>query len=497
MPFQLFSQEGYFIIFVVLFSGLLIGAFMGAMPGLTATVAVALMFPPSMQLPSLLGILFLSAVYTGGVYGGGVMSIALNIPGSGAAVATTFDGYPMTRKGKYYEAVGYGLGASLVGCFLAYLAIFFLLVPIGTFAIRFGPPEMLMVAIFAIAVIGVVTGDLIRSVVAGFLGLLLGTIGSTPMGIPRGTFGFFELIDGVPFVVAIIGLFAISEAIFLLNRKEIVEADDNIPKFNFGKIMFGFKGAFTYYWNLLRSSMIGLGVGIIPAAGSTIASMMSYGRAKASAKDPDSFGQGNPEGVVAAEAANNGSEAGSMSTMLAFGIPGSGATAILLGAFMMHGMTPGPYLVRDHIDFAYAVIISNFFQAFLLLFAGILLIAFIGKVISVPIKILVPLIIATSVVGTFAYRGMMFDVYVLFLFGILGYFLRQHYYPLISVVLGLVLADMLEGEFFRTITIYSNGLWPVFQRPIFLTLLAATIISLLIPLYKVIQKNRSKPESNL
>lgn len=495
-PLAMLTQAGWMYVFLVIIGGLIIGAFLGAMPGITATVAVALMFPPSIYMPSLLGIIFLSSIYTGGVYGGGVMSIALNIPGSGAAVATTFDGYPMTQKGLYFQAVGYGLMSSVIGCLAAYIAIFFLLVPIGLFALKFGPPEIMMIAIFAFSIIGFVTGNMLKSLIGGFTGLLLGTVGSNSLAQPRGILGFFELLDGLPFVVTLIGLFAISEAFFLMFKESIVQkgVGDEVlhKKFDVQGIMEGFKGVFRYPVTLIRSMIIGLGIGIVPAAGSTIASIISYGQAQSNAKNPKEFGTGCPEGVVAAETANNSSEAGAMATMLCFGIPGSSATAVLMGAFMVHGLLPGPYLVRDHMDFAYAVIISNFIQGILLVLVGLFLIYSIGRIIAIPTKILVPMIIATSVLGAFAARQIYLDVFIVLIFGIIGYMMRKYDYSSLAMVLGLILSGIMENEFFRTYSLYSGRFEKLFLRPIFDLLLIVTIVSLFYPVIKRYVEQRKK-----
>lgn len=494
-PMDLIINAGWSQVLIAMVGGLAFGAFLGAMPGITGVIAVALMFPPSIYMNPVVGVVLLSAVYTGSVYGGGVMSIALNIPGTGAAVAATFDGYPMTRKGLYYEAVGYGLVSSVIGCLFAYIAIFFLLTPIGLFALRFGPPEMLMVAVFGFTIIGIVTGDLSKSVIAGFLGLLLGTIGTDPRGFPRGIFGQFELMDGLPFVVLLIGLFAISEALNLIHKKSITSEAQEISQLTFSlkRILKAMVGAFKYYKTIGISGIIGLLIGIVPAAGSTVASIVSYSQAKNYSKNSKEFGKGAPEGVISAETANNASEAGAMTTMLCFGIPGSGATAILLGAFYVHGMSPGPYLIRDNLDFAYVLILSNFIQAFLLIFVGLLLIALIGKIISIKTHVLVPLIIATSTVGAFAAREMPIDLTILFIAGLLGYVMRKYEYPLLSIVLGLVLSRTIEREFFRTVSLYEGRVLQLLERPIFLGLLVITLISVLVPLVKKFLEKRQQP----
>lgn len=475
--------SGGWMLFLWILIGLFIGLFFGALPGVSGVVGVAVCYPLTIYMDPVSGIILLSSIYTGGIYGGGLTALALNIPGTGASVATVFDGYPMTIKGQYYKAVGISLASSIIGCFLGYVWLLFLLVPIGRLVLLFGPSEMLMLVIFAFTVIGFVHKDIVSSLIGGSIGLLLGSIGISPVGAMRGTFGVFELIDGISFVAAVVGLFAVSEALFLVEKESIVEKGDISAKGKFDRTQFlsGMALVVKKPIAVIRSLVIGLLVGIVPAAGSTIAAVVSYGQGRAFAKDRESWGKGNPEGVISAEVANNASEAGAMATLLCFGIPGSGSTAILLGAFIMHGLVPGPYMIREHLDFAYAIIASNFLQAVLLFFVAIVVISFIGKLITIPTCYLIPMIISISFVGAYASRHSWVDVLVVAFFGILGYVMRKLDYPVITIVLGLMLSKILEGEVFRTYRSFSGRFEEILTRPIVLIFLVLIILVTVVP----------------
>jgi putative tricarboxylic transport membrane protein len=481
------------VIFLYIIIGLLFGIIIGAMPGLSVVVAVAVVFPITMYMLPLHGIVLLSSIYTGGVYGGGLTAIALNIPGTGAAVATGFDGYPMTQQGDYYLAVGYGLMSSVIGTFFGYLLLLLVFRPLGGLVLFFGPPEMLMLAVFAFTIIGFVHKDITSSLIGGILGLLIGSIGMSPVGSIRGTFGLYQLIDGIPFVPALVGLFAISEAFIMLESEYLYDVNaTKKERKGFMQVFEGVIGVFKYPMATIRSLLIGLVVGVIPAAGSTIASIISYGQGRVLSKKAALFGKGSPEGVICAETANNASEAGAMGTLLCFGIPGSGATAILLGAFMVHGINPGPYLIREHMGFAYAIILSNFIQAILLFFIALIVISFIGKAISVPTSYLVPIIISTSIIGSFAVRGIWLDVIILLIFGIIGFVMRKLNYPLITIILGLLLSGILEREALRTFRSFGYRPFEILHSPIVLIFIVLIILTLLGPKLKGFYDSRKE-----
>lgn len=478
-----------FEILLYIIAGLLVGIVLGAIPGLSGTLGIALMLPVTYHMEPISAIMFLSAIFTGGVYGGGVTAIMLNVPGAPGAVATTLDGYPLTRQGRQNEALGMGLIASVVGCLISYFLVFVLLQPLGVFVLNFQAPEMMILTLFALSIISTIKGDVTKTLIAGFLGLLLGTIGSTAFGRPRGTFGITELYEGIEIVPALMGLLAISELFFLVQRKSIVDAEDAIVQKSFQDILRGMGIALKQKVNTIRSAIIGLLIGLLPAAGATVASLVSYSQAQTFSKKKDTFGKGNPAGLVAAETANSGSEGGSMATMLTFGIPGGSAAAVLMAAFMVHGLTPGPFLVRDHMDLTYAVIIGNFFQGILLLGAGLLFIWYFSKVVLVPTRLLIPIVMVFSLLGAFSVRGIYLDVVLTLGFAIFALVMRKLDYPIIAILLGLILGASIDGELARTIVLYEGRFLELFQRPLFTIMTILTIVIFFIP---AIQKMRNQ-----
>ncbi|MCJ7829889.1 MAG: tripartite tricarboxylate transporter permease, partial [Desulfobacterales bacterium] len=300
-------------------AGLCIGITLGALPGVSGVLAITLLLGPSYYMEPLQAIVFLTAIYTGSVYGGGISAILLNIPGTPAAIATGFDGYAMTKAGKHNQALGLSIISSAVGCFISYLIVLFLFMPLGKIVLKFGPPEMLMVVIFAMTSIGAVRGEVLLTLLFGMFGILVGTIGASPYGSARGIFGQDALYEGIPLIPALLGMLAVSELLIMMERQYVID-EGAAPRQNLGEIVRGMAGAFRYKRDMLRSALVGTVVGLMPAAGSTIASMVSYGMARRASQTPEKFGQGEPVGVVAAETANNASEGGAVATMMLLGI---------------------------------------------------------------------------------------------------------------------------------------------------------------------------------
>ncbi|VUX56386.1 conserved membrane protein of unknown function, partial [uncultured Woeseiaceae bacterium] len=361
---MLFSSASPWLVVV---PGILIGLVFGAIPGLQISMAMAIFLPMTLYLNFMQAMLFLTAIFTGGSFGGSIPAILMNIPGTSSAIATAFDGYPMSRKGEHNLALGIALGASCIGVIVGYSILLLLIGPISEIVLKVGPAEMSVVILWGITLIGSLSsGSLLKGVISGLIGLLVGTIGYSEAGVARGTMGSVHLLDGVPVIPAMIGMFAASELFRLVRTRYLVE-DSAARKVSVRVIFSGFRMAFSYPWIVLRGSLIGVFVGAVPGVGSSVANLLSYMITKKSDPDPDSFGKGNPSGVIASEAANSTSEAGSMATLLALGIPGGGATAVMLAAFAMHNITGGPQFIREQTDVVYAIIIANFGQAFLLI----------------------------------------------------------------------------------------------------------------------------------
>ena len=472
---MLFSSPSLWLIVI---PGLLIGLVFGAIPGLQISTAMAIFLPMTLYMDFVQAMLFLTAIFTGGGFGGSIPAILMNIPGTSSAIATAFDGYPMSRKGEHNIALGIALGASCLGVIIGYSVLFVLISPISELVLKIGPAEMTVVILWGITLIGSLSsGSLLKGMISGLIGLLVGTIGFSEAGVARGTFGSSYLLDGVPVIPAMIGMFAASE-LFQLARANYLVEDRAARSVSLGLILAGFRRVLTYPWIVLRGSLIGVFVGAIPGVGSSVANLLSYMTTKRRAADPDSFGHGNPAGVVASEAANSTSEAGSMATLLALGIPGGGATAVMLAAFAMHNITGGPQFIREETDVVYAIIIANFGQALLLIGLGLALIPLLAHVIKVPMSYLVPSVLAVATFGAFGLTGDLSGPVTVLVFSIVGWVFKRYGYSVPAAVIGLLLGGMAEDSLIYSYQI-SGGQWSyLLERPMTLVILLLLIASL-------------------
>jgi len=472
-------------------AGLILGIILGVIPGISGIIGLAIMIAPSYFFEPIQAILFLSGIFTGSCYGGGLTAILLNIPGQPSSLVTSQDGYPLTKQGRQNEALGVGLISSAIGCFSGYFVILFILAPLGRFVLKFGPAEMLALFCFALTIVGAVGGNIRKALLVGLFGVLLATIGATPHGRPRGIYNLWVLYEGIPLEPVLIGLLTTSEIPFLLKREFVVQQVGKAQR-DFHSIIRGMVLALREWPTILRSTFIGIGIGILPAAGATIASVISYGQARRASKHPERFGHGEVAGVVAAEIANNSSEPGSMATMMCLGIPGGAATAILMAAFVVHGMNPGPYLIRDSLHFAYALILGNFLQALFLVGLGLVFIFYLGRIVFIQTKVLIPIIVAASFLGILSLRGQVIDLCVAVIFGVLGYLMKRYDYPLLAFIIGFILGGKVEEEFIRTKLLFSGQYYNLLQRPIFMAFLFITIGSLVIPYIRRYVKDNKK-----
>jgi putative tricarboxylic transport membrane protein len=461
--------------------GLALGTVFGAIPGLTGGMGIAILTPFTFRLPLMPSLVFLTSVYTGGCFGGAISAILINTPGSPASVSTTLDGYPMTRKGLSNEALGISVAASAMGGFIGMVFLLVIMKPLANLALRFGPPEMFMVAVFGLTIISSLhEGGFAKGMLAGLFGMMLGTMGMSSTGAIRGGFHIMYLLDGIPVIPALIGLFAFSELFFLMEKEYITESGETIRR-NLRKMLRGFYTAFRYPVNVFRSSLIGVIIGALPAAGATVANIVSYNEAKRLSRHPHTFGEGDPEGVVAAEAANNASEGGAMATMLALGIPGGQATAVLIGAFMLQGLLPGPRLFYKHLHVVYGLISAELVEEVLLVGVGMIVAYYFAGIVTVPTRILIPTIAMFCTIGSFALRNAMFDAYLMFAFGLLGWIMRKHGYPVIAVVLGIILGPIADRELIHTNQLFAGDLSVFFTRPISLALVVMSTLAVAFP----------------
>jgi len=462
--------------------GLIIGLVFGAVPGLSVPVAMAVFLPLTAYMDFLSAMLFLTAIFTGGSFGGAIPAILMNVPGTASAVATAFDGYPMARQGRHSAALGLALAASTVGTAIGYVILFCFVSPIAEAVLMLGPVEMFVIAAWGLTLIAALgQGSFAKGLLAGLLGVLIGTIGMSARGDVRGTGGSMMLLDGVAAIPALIGLFAASELFRLIRSNYIVE-DEGSRRLDFGAIVRGMGAAFRYPGVLIRGSLIGVIIGAIPGVGSSVANLVSYSETQRRAKDSSQFGKGDPRGVVASESANSSSEGGSMATLLALGIPGGGATAVMLGAFAMHNITGGPRFIGENKDLIYAIILGNFAQVGLLLVLGLGFVFIATGIVRVPVRYLVPSVIVLSIYGSFSLVGNMVGPVTVLVFAIIGWMMRRHTYPVAATVIGILLGRMAEGELLRSYQISGGDIGFILSRPIAMVLFLLLLVSLLYPL---------------
>ena len=464
----------------VVIPGILIGLLIHSVPGLTTSMALAICLPLIPYMSFLQALIFMTAMYAGSVFGVAIPAILLNVPGSAAAVGTTFDGFPMAKAGKHNEALGLALVASCFGQIVVYLLLLGLAGPIGEFALKLGPPEMLVLSLWGVTLIGTLSGrHLPRGLMAGAFGLLLGTVGVSARGVPRGTFGIDLLLDGIPLVPAIVGLFAAAELFNLVGREYIVEnfAQRQVKA---ARILAGMREAFRHKAVMLRGAILGSCIGIIPG-GHAIANLLSYSEARRVAKDPEKFGTGDPRGILAAETANASSEGGSMATLLALGIPTGGATAVMLVAFSMQNITGGPSFMRDHADLVYAVILANLAQVAVLALVGFAFIFVAGFVVKVRLRMLVPTILTLAVIGSYALSHDIAGPITLAVFAIIGWIMHKLDYPVQAAVVGLLLGRGAEGNLLRTYQMSGGNFSFFLTRPIAIVMFILLIASTMLP----------------
>ncbi|WFA07873.1 tripartite tricarboxylate transporter permease [Tissierella sp. Yu-01] len=460
--------------------GVFAGIYIGAIPGLSGTMAVSLLVSFTFGWETNNAIALMIGVFSGAVYGGSRSAILLNIPGAPAAVATSFDGYPLAKKGLAGQAIGVATVQSVLGGFMGIIALAFFAPAVSKVALNFAPRDYLLLTFMGMMLVGSLgSKSIARGLVTAALGVLLGTVGMDPISAEhRFTFGNTYLLSGVDYVTAMIGLFGISEA--LIQMKDLnVEA----VKQNIDKIVPSFSSIKKYLPLTLRSSIVGVIVGALPGAGGDIAALLTYDQAKRTVKNPEvPFGEGAIEGVVAPESANNAAIGGSFIPMLTMGIPGDSVTAVILGALFIHGLHPGPMLMVETPHLFYLIVSTLAISNIFLLIFGLSGIRVFTKLVEIPKGRLLPIIIILSVVGSYAVNNNLYDIFWMVGFGILGYFLKQYDYPVGPAVLGIILADLIETNYRRSvitsgsiIKLFSS----IFTSPLSMLLLAIIIFSLL------------------
>ncbi|WP_370875101.1 tripartite tricarboxylate transporter permease [Cytobacillus purgationiresistens] len=471
------------------FVGVLIGTAVGVLPGIGPMSGVALLIPVTATITGGLppeqaatsAIILLAGVYYGAMYGGSTTSILLNTPGESSSVVTTLDGYQMAKKGRAGSALSIAAIGSFVGGVVTIIAMVLLAEPLSNIALKFGPAEYFSLMLLGLAAVSGLAGKSVtKALMMTICGLLLGTIGiDNVSGIARFTFDVPWLYQGIEFLTIAVGLFALGEVFKTILEKD--EEEEDIAKIN--NLLPSKEEFKESVGPIARGSILGFFIGILPGAGATLASFFSYLTEKRISKTPEKFGTGTIAGVAAPETANNAASGGAMIPLLTLGIPGSGTTAILMGALMMYNVQPGPLLFDDHPDVAWGLIASMFIGNIMLLVLNLPLVKVFAKIILTPKKYLIPIIIAISIFGVYAVQVSTYDLLLLLACGVLGYFLSKNDYPIAPLVLGLVLGPMIENNMRRALTITDGDYSIFFTRPLSLTFLIITVLWLLVPVF--------------
>jgi len=473
---------------IFIFFGTMIGIFAGAMPGLSSGTGIIMMLPLTYYMDVKIAMSFLIAVYIGALCGGGLTAVYFNIPGTPSSAITAIDGYPLAQKGKYGEAAGLVIGASFFGGTISYILLIATISFLGEFASKFGPLQIFFTAFLGmICAVGVKSKNPYKSLVSGLFGFLLGTIGYSPTCEARATFGIIELLDGVPFFPLLIGMLCMVE-VFSLADKEFVLKEEEKKVKSIKKIFSGIFYVFKKPLVAIYSAIIGTIVGIVPGEGATLASFLSYSRVKETSKNREEFGSGIPEGVIAAEAANNASSGGGLMTSLLLGIPGTATCAILLAALMMHGITIGPMLIIKHQDVVYSLLTSLFISNIVMLIFAIIVAYYFNLIIFIPTKYLIPLITTFCCLGSFMVRNSIIDVWIMLFSAVLGVVMKNRGYPTLPLVVAIIVTPIADGELIRALQIYRNGIFgAIFTDPINWVLIGLNILFLFLifrPTYK-------------
>ncbi|KZE38672.1 transporter [Bhargavaea cecembensis] len=472
-----------------------LGTVVGMLPGLGPATAVAVLIPVTFGMDPVSALILMAAIYYGAMYGGSRSSILLNTPGDGSAIAATFDGYPMARQGKAGEAMALSAVASFVGGIMAVFGFILLAQPLANFALRFGPAEYFLLMLLTLsAIVSLSMGKMVKGFIAMSLGLLIGTIGiDTQSGVYRFTFGITELSEGLDFLIVIIGIYALGEVLFNFLT---IDEDSKKERKKVGKIWFTKDQWKRSLMPMLRSGPLGFIIGVLPGAGGTIASMLSYSSEKQISKKPEEFGKGAPEGLAAPESANNAASVGAMIPLLTMGIPGSGTTAVMLGALIMLGIRPGPLLFENQPETVWTLVNSMFIGNVALVIINIVLVGLLVKILDTPAKILYPLIVMLAFIGTYTLSYTAFDFFLLILFGYFGLVMKILDFPLAPLILAAIVGGDMEQNFRMALASSNGSLGIFFGSGVSIALFVLIILSLCYPLIvKAFQRRKAEPTS--
>ncbi|MCD8838514.1 tripartite tricarboxylate transporter permease [Staphylococcus arlettae] len=461
--------------------GLLVGIFLGALPGIGSSMAIVLALPFTYFLDVVPAIALLATIYVGSAYGGSITAILFNTPGTPEAVATTFDGYPMTQKGQSRKALGLAISASAFGGIFAVLIMMFLSPILSQLAFKIHSSEYFALALLGMTVISSLgTSNKVKAIVSGLLGIFISTVGIDPLtATDRFTFNTIELMNGIDYIPIMIGAFALGEVFSQLTAKDPHNIENTSTK---STGVFKIKDFFVYKWAAAKSAVIGTLIGILPGTGGAIASFVSYGVTMKTDKNSDDFGKGKPEGVVAPETANNAAAAGSMIPTFILGIPGSATTAVILAALVLQGVQPGPQLLSDQPILLYAILLAMLFASIMTFIAGRAGIQIFSLLLKAPYSIIATFIIMLSLIGAYATNNDLLNIWIMLLFGVVGYLMKVFNFSIASLILGIVLGPLMETSLRRHLLLNNGDYFSLLHSPITVVILLISVLIIVVPI---------------
>ena len=479
----------------VIWPAILLGIVVGVLPGFSPQNTLIMLLPLTLAVKVEVALAFMIALYCSNHLAGGIPAILVKIPGSGGAAATTLDGYPMTQKGQAQQALVLCFTASVFGGLITTLATIALLPWLSQIGLVLRSVEMVVVMLFGLTLIAVIAAkDFLKGLIAGFFGLLIGVIGTDHIyNTPRATFGFLELYDGVPLVAALIGLFAISEALVMIEDKMIVgkEGRERATRARWADTLDGLRMSLKYWWQIVWTGFIGLFIGIVPGAGASIAAFVAYQQSRLWSKRPELYGTGIPEGVIAPESANNGVTSGTLIPTLALGVPGGSTAAVMMIVLQYHGIVMGPRLFSSNPEIAYGVFVSMAVAYIFMLLTILPLARYMSRIVLIDTSYLAPVIILVTIVAAFGERQYLFDMALALVFGVIGYIAHKTNYHVTAILIGIILGPLFEQYLVRALRISQGDFMILFSSPIGNTLWALLALSLVLPFLRTWRQKRA------
>ena len=471
----------WWVIIPTIFLGLIVGG----IPGFSAANTIIILMPLTLAMTLQTGLIFMVTLYCLSRMGAGIPAILVNIPGTAGAAATPLDGYPMAKQGKGQQALAISFVSSSIGGLLTTIIALATMPILARVGFYMHSVEMIVVMLFGISLIAsIASKDMLKGLIAGFLGLMIGSIGTDVVyATPRATFGFLELYDGVPLIPALVGLFAVSEAFIIIEKKVIVARGGEVASGNWDSTFEGVRMALSRWWHIIWTSIIGLVIGVIPGAGASIASFVAYQQSRSFSKTPELYGTGHPEGLIAPESANNGVTSGTLVPLLVLGIPGGATAAIMLVVMQFHGVSFGPSLFENQPKVGYGMFMAMAVAYFLMLFTILPLSRYMSRVTTIPTIYLAPMIISFTLVGGFVPREYMFDMYLALGFGVLGYIARRTNYHVAAILIGIILGPLLERYFLLALKKSDGDILTLFSSNLGNVLWVGLVLSLISPIF--------------